>query len=1185
MSSNYSRNSKIWLFDEADLMKVPDTTMATLDSSDYEITSKVADYEQGTDDQYFTGDALREGGALDLHSREAIGILGQYAAVGMVYGCLPALVYPVYVKYLNYDGYQSASYTVLVTLCWSFKVFLGMLTDCFPIGGYKRRPYMVIGWVICIISLCLMAFKPFPDSYIGKGLAGTSPHDITKIRGGNFSALTPDQVAMVNKNAPETGVYWILLSTLASFGYMMSDVAADAMVVQYAQREPIYIRGRIQSAIYSVRYACSMIPLLVIGVCMNGQQYDGSFNWSISPNIIFAMLIFPCIFAIWCTLFLVVEERDVKPYFWSYMQSLWSLMCRRVTWQICAFRFFSNFFYNFDSTVTLIIPSLWANVQPLTKSIFSVLNAMITSFAIYVCGRYGLNWNWRSTIAITTLCVMLIDSSVIMMTIWGVVRNQYFFTTSLLPDSLPAGIRFIISGYCAVEIADIGNEGMVFGLVTTIVNLATPFSTVCYKFIDSYFTLSSQDLAADTNSVRWSVTYSYFVAYAFKLISLSFLVLLPPQKAAVQKLKRTGGSSRKAAIILTAGFIIALLFSIITNIMALYPQTSCYRIAGGNGYPVVKNNVTICEEPGHKVWLFDEADLTRQHNNSINESPSMYAQALQTKNEFDDKDDNGFLPDGAIREGGALELTSREAIGLLGQYASVGVIYGCLPALAYPVYVKYMNFTGYQAASYTVLVTLCWSFKVFLGMITDCFPIGGYKRRPYMIIGWAICCSCMCLMAFVPFPDPYISKTLGKLPAATISKVRGGDFSNLTAAQKEMVNINVADSSNYWILLSTLGSFGYMLADVAADAMVVEYAHREPIHIRGRLQSAIYSVRYACSMIPLLVVGVCMNGPEYDGSFNWSMGPNLIFGMLIFPCAFAIWAVIFLVVEERGVKPYFWSYLQNLWHLLRLRVMWQICAFRFFSNFFYNFDSTVTLIIPSIWATVQPLTKSVFAVLNAMLVAIAIYICGRYGLNWNWRITIALTTIGVMIIDGTILALTTWNIIRNEFFFTSTLLPDSLPSGIRFIVSGYCAVEIADIGNEGVVFGLVTTIVNLATPFSTVCYKFADSYFELTSADLVRDTNDVRWSVTYSYIFAYSFKLVSFAFLPLLPPQKAAVQKLKRTGRSSSRAATAVVVVFFGALTFSVVTNIMALFPQTSCYRIAGGSGTPTIKDNITICG
>ncbi|KDO28367.1 hypothetical protein SPRG_06606 [Saprolegnia parasitica CBS 223.65] len=587
---------KIWLFDEADLYPKEPSHVTALDTQSYLHASKLItdDALYDDDDPFIDGDALREGGALDLMSREAIGLLGQYAAVGIIYGCLPGLLYPLYVKYLNFSGFQASSYKVLVTLCWSFKVFLGMLTDCFPIGGYKRKPYMLLGWSMCLVSVVLMALNPFPDPYIGTAIAGLSPRIIARVRGGNLSVLSKEMQTHINMDAPNQGNFWILLSTLGSFGYMLADVAADAMVVQYAQREPIAIRGRLQSAIYSVRYACSMIPLLLIGFCMNGPQYDGSFNWSMSPNLIFALLALPCVMAMWCCMFLIVEDRDVKPYFRSYLQSLWNLLRLRVMWQICAFRFLSNFFYSFDTTVTLIIPSLWANVQPLTKSITAVLNALLTSVAIYICGRYGLNWNWRVSIALATIGVLVIDASVIFVTTWGVIRNEYFFTISQLAYSLPAGIRFIVSGYCAVEIADIGNEGVVFGLVTTIVNLATPFSTACYKLIDSYLDLSNNDLARDSTHVRWQVTYAFVISYGFKFASLLFLGLLPPQKAAVQKLKRNGGANSYAATAVVVAFFVALLFSVVTNFMALFPRTSCYRIAGGNGQPIIQGNVTIC---------------------------------------------------------------------------------------------------------------------------------------------------------------------------------------------------------------------------------------------------------------------------------------------------------------------------------------------------------------------------------------------------------------------------------------------------------------------------------------------------------------------------------------------------------------------------------------------------------------
>ncbi|KAF0701530.1 hypothetical protein As57867_007986, partial [Aphanomyces stellatus] len=58
----------------------------------------------------------------------------------------------------------------------------------------------------------------------------------------------------------------------------------------------------------------------------------------------------------------------------------------------------------------------------------------------------------------------------------------------------------------------------------------------------------------------------------------------------------------------------------------------------------------------------------------------------------------GELEDGALAEGGALELCSKEAMGLFAQYAAIGVIYGLIPALNYPIFNIYLYLEGYQTA-------------------------------------------------------------------------------------------------------------------------------------------------------------------------------------------------------------------------------------------------------------------------------------------------------------------------------------------------------------------------------------------------------------------------------------------------------------------------------------------------------
>jgi hypothetical protein len=68
-------------------------------------------------------------------------------------------------------------------------------------------------------------------------------------------------------------------------------------------------------------------------------------------------------------------------------------------------------------------------------------------------------------------------------------------------------------------------------------------------------------------------------------------------------------------------------------------------------------------------------------------------------------------------------------------------------------------------------------------------------------------------------------------------------------------------------------------------------------------------------------------------------------------------------------------------------------------------------------------------------------------------------------------------------------------------------------------------------------------------------------------------KLLSLAFLPLLPPQKKETQALKATGGTSKFMGGFTVVYVVFAMIWSVMTNLMSMFPSTSCLKIAGGPG------------
>ncbi|OQR99748.1 Folate-Biopterin Transporter (FBT) Family [Achlya hypogyna] len=508
--------------------------------------------------------AIVGGGALHLWSREALGLFSQYGAIGVLYGMLPVLSLPIYTVYLNMEGYQTASYGVLVTVGWTFKVFWGMLSDCVPIFGYRRKSWMLIGWFTTMVCLAVMTFLPIGEPYCDRRV----PNNVCKTPLINISEA--DKAKYLNFDAPGRGSTFIILSMFISFGYVIAACASDAMVVQYAQREPEAIRGRVQTAIYTVRTLTGVFAQLVVAFLLNGKEYGGSFTFSVPPNAVYGICLAPCIVVVFTTIFVVVEDKSPRTSFTSWRQQFWGLLQKRVMWQICAFRFINTMFQSMSATPTSPIASKWAQ-------------RWATSSTPSFSSSWGLNWNWRWTIAFASLGMVAIDSFVMFMTIWNVYRNQWFYTGVTMADNIPMSVRFIVSTYCAVEIADVGNEGATYGLITTVGNLASPVASVIYKYIDSFFDVSQNDILTDSTHVRWEATYVYIISYSCKVLALGWLFLLPPQKVQMQELKRKGGSSKIAGALLVLCFLASMVFSMTSSIMAIYPSTKCYRIAGGKG--------------------------------------------------------------------------------------------------------------------------------------------------------------------------------------------------------------------------------------------------------------------------------------------------------------------------------------------------------------------------------------------------------------------------------------------------------------------------------------------------------------------------------------------------------------------------------------------------------------------------
>jgi hypothetical protein len=520
------------------------------------------------------GGALREGGAPNIWGKDYIGLLVQYMAVGMIFGTLPGTAYPFLNNYLHMEGTQVVSARVLLNLPWSFKVVFGILSDCFPIFGYRRRPFMIIGWFMCFLMLLIMAFMK-----VGK------PYYLERANSTLKIADIPDDEKYLyyNLDAPDAGGKFIVLMMLAAVGYVGADVAADAVVVELAQREPEAVRGKTQTTIYMMRTVFVTISGILTGFAFNGKDYGGDFDFSISfPQLMLILALF-CLPVIPITWFFIKEEKHPGIVLKDYLFEFWELLQMRPMYQVIAYKFFSGIFENFTVVCADPMQEMWAKATPLNDRMLHIAGNAIFAITLFCTGKYGLHWNWRWMHLITVVAVTAMDAFVTLLTTWDVVRSQWFWLGVPVVENLPQGIGFIISTYVLVELAGEGNEGAVYGLVSTVANLSIPFASTLTKSINAGFKVTSVDIALDTTEVRWEVTYVLLIRYAVNLLGLCFLPLLPPQKAETQELKRTGGKSKCLGAFTIVYVIFALCWSVMVNIMSIYPSTKCLKLVGGRG--------------------------------------------------------------------------------------------------------------------------------------------------------------------------------------------------------------------------------------------------------------------------------------------------------------------------------------------------------------------------------------------------------------------------------------------------------------------------------------------------------------------------------------------------------------------------------------------------------------------------
>mmetsp|Transcript_14450 Transcript_14450/g.31341 ORF Transcript_14450/g.31341 Transcript_14450/m.31341 type:complete len:689 (+) Transcript_14450:124-2190(+) len=523
---------------------------------------------------------------IDPVSNDYIGIIANYFSVGLMIGGSTSILYPVLiVKAGATASLMTASYAVVMVF-WSYKVFFGFLSDCFPIFGYKRKPYIVIGWLFCAGVLLSLANE-----------------------GNNVDPR-----------------HLVIMLSLANMGYVWADVAADGFMVWVAHREPIEKRGKMQTLVYSMNKLGQVFINVIILLGFSGPEnncvgFESDPNVLCSTNIYVTKRVDPELYQSnpygWCyekckgatfdwdmsisefalsicfviaasmPLYLRLKEDKVtaEPR-GEYLKKFLSQVKRRACWQIILYGMISHITFGVMNAAKMPANYVWLNLHTFQYQIMVIFEKVVFFIGLNLVRRYALNTSWRKSVLIGSFLVLVFNSMYFLI-IFDVWRNAWFYIFTDVSALFMYTLNFLASHAAMVEVAEPGYEAITYSLITTATNAVSPLSAVIsYQLLAFFPSLNDQEsIATDTPQVRKEFACLHALVIILNLSSLLSIPLLPRQKKETRELVAKGETSTFWGTYVICSALTFLCYSsIVTFITVKYHDLyGCMKILGGGG--------------------------------------------------------------------------------------------------------------------------------------------------------------------------------------------------------------------------------------------------------------------------------------------------------------------------------------------------------------------------------------------------------------------------------------------------------------------------------------------------------------------------------------------------------------------------------------------------------------------------
>lgn len=512
---------------------------------------------------------------------------GEYCALafnGFATGfCITFLRYafrPLLVAYLSlHHRNQFTSARYLLEWPGALAVFVGLWSDCVALGGYRRKSFIVLGWVT--------SFLMFTGVVIVTLL---SPTKILLFEDGTKRG---DAVATSDLDTypAQFAVLYVTFGVIGALGLQVAWVVSLALTVELAQREPLNVRGKLQASYMLLFYVAALLAQFVVSRTLFPSANDdeplrsaitmGEAGVALS---LCSVITFPVV--LFCLrekkVPLVPEPDEENDQHQQPPISSLRLAHDRIQelFVFCQQQVVYRFVF-FICGIVLVLGLYNQNLRDAVATWSSItpqkaLDVQVAQNACIVLGialwRVGLvSTSWQKLVVVGVGFYVLCCLALTMPAVYGWVRNEWYFLVFTALLELPKGWLKLYSVLPATEIAEVGHEGVTVGIIFSFQWLvyiaANTVSTMLSSVIGTNVTQAQ--VVADSPDTRTSVFTAATVYYMLNLCSVLLAPMLPEQKAATQQMRVHGGRSRAMGLVITVGFVFFLVYGLVANIIAI----------------------------------------------------------------------------------------------------------------------------------------------------------------------------------------------------------------------------------------------------------------------------------------------------------------------------------------------------------------------------------------------------------------------------------------------------------------------------------------------------------------------------------------------------------------------------------------------------------------------------------------